>query len=174
MNRFEKISIALSSAALLISMAAAVLTSYATYKWFDPAEKELDQRGILQLEQTETVEDCAESSTRAENRIHSTSAILRNVGRRPVKDIEISIAHPESASASDLKVEMIGFVLERPLTSKTTSIFKLGSVIAPAESVTLVVSGKFTSVLVHPQTVDPVIHIFDERDLCRYQGDWPK
>lgn len=180
MTRFEKMTVALSTISLVVSLAAATLAPYATYKWFDPAEKETreeKERGVLQLVRTDALLGCnshdEEWGTFIEDSIGVTLTLV-NIGKRPMKDVIVSVAHQPRRS-DGLEVGITGFGLVRQKGSEQTSLFLISPAIPPGATIELHVSGKFTTITINPQSgPDPALNVFDRRDLLFCDDDSEK
>jgi hypothetical protein len=181
MTRFEKMTVVLSATALVVSLAAATLAPYVTYKWFDPAQKEQREereRGILQHVRTESIGKCNSYDKEWGALIEDPMFVvvtLVNVGKRPMKDVMVSVEH-EPRPSDGLKVDIPdGFVLVRQNGSKETSLFLISPAIPAGTTIGLRVSGKFTKITINPQSgSDPDLPVFDRRDFPSCDDDFVK
>jgi hypothetical protein len=142
MTRYEKISIFLSVTALCLSLPAGGIGAYLTYKWFDPAVKELEQRGVLQQIGGSQSVVCI-GATRSPDHPMSYETQLKNIGRRPMKDIEISISQLDNETLRPT-ISIDGFVVDEPRIGTNTTTFRLSTAIAPGEKIKLAISGIYS------------------------------
>jgi len=140
---------------------AATLPPYLTYKWFDPADKEIEERGVLQFVKSDGLIPCGpnETSWGADDSDVAVTVTLANIGKRPMKDTMISVAH--SHKPVDLEVEIEGFTVQLVGNSEHTSVFSISPAIPPGANISLHARGKFSSIAVNPQTRDPILNVFD-------------
>jgi hypothetical protein len=98
MTRFEKLTVACSVAALLISLATPVVTYY----FLDPQAKDYEKRGLLAAADTEAWETyLTDPKTNVRTGpFLDFSTTLYNIGSRPIKELKVVVATNETVALS--------------------------------------------------------------------------
>ena len=130
MTKFERYTITTSALALVVSLAAAILSPWLTYRYFDTAAK---RRGTLIVTRAESTESGAGSELNAT--IH-----VRNIGHDPATNPRIIVVRT-ATNVAEPTVSVADRVPTRTGSADVVSEFSLSQSIAPNEAITITARG---------------------------------
>lgn len=140
MTRFERITLIISSLALVVSLLVAALGPWVTYYWFDPTSKAFSERAIFVTVHSDIIPPLVDDSP-----INGAPRLvahiqLQNIGHYPANNAKIIVVANE-ASATEPEISVWGRVTERNKTSGRVSEYSFSQAVAPNGTIDLSASG---------------------------------
>ena len=156
MTTSARLTLIISSLALVVSLLAAAVSPWVTYHWFDPTTKPFKERAVFVSVRSDTTAPESAGSSKEQSIDVRVEIELQNIGHLPANNAKI-VAVVTAGKVTEPTIGVADRVAERTKASGSIFEYSLSQPVAPDSKITITARGSLVGLYLFTEYGDKTV-----------------